>query len=219
MPQTGTVVLVHGLWMHGAAMLLIKRRIARCGYRVTTYSYPTVRLDLDENAVRLAQYCEALNGSRVHLVAHSLGCLVAIRAAQLLPPSRLGRLVLLGPPLQDCYSARRVQRLPGGGSIIGRSIGQWLVTPRSSSFDALDAGVIAGNRRFGLGCLFAPQLPLPNDGVVSVEETRISGMRDHMVLGVTHSGMLISTEIVHQVCAFLGGGTFDRAREGAASVN
>lgn len=209
MPET--VVLVHGLWMHGVAMLLMKQRIARRGYRVTTYSYPTVRLNLDENAVRLAQYCEALDAGRIHLVAHSLGSLVAIRAAQSLPPSRLGRLVLLGPPLQDCFAARRVQGLPGGVSIIGRSIGQWLVTSRSSTFEGLDAGVIAGNRRFGLGCFFARHLPLPNDGVVSVEETRIPGTRDHMVLGVTHSGMLISPEIVHQVCAFLDGGKFDRA--------
>jgi len=219
MPQNETVVLVHGLWMHGAAMLLMKHRLARRGYRVTTYSYPAIRLDLDENAQRLAQYCDALPGARIHFVAHSLGCLVALRAAPLLPRSRLGRLVLLGPPLQDSYSARRVQRLPGGRSIIGRSIGQWLASPRSSGFESLDAGVIAGTGRVGLGRFFAHALPKPNDGVVSVEETRVPGVRDHIVLAVSHSVMLVASAVVHQVCAFLGEGKFDRARERAASVN
>lgn len=214
MPET--VVLVHGLWMHGVAMLLMKQRIARHGYRVTTYSYPTVRLDMEENAVRLSRYCDSLDARRIHLVGHSLGCLVAIRAAQALPRARLGRIVVMGPPFTDSYSARRVQRLPGGRSIIGRCIDQWLVTKRASGCESLDVGVIAGNRRFGLGCLFAPALPKPNDGVVSVEETRVPHMRDHIVLGVSHTAMLISTEVVHQVCAFLAGGTFDRARESVA---
>ena len=35
-----TVVLVHGLWVHGVAMALMRRRIARFGYRALSYSYP-----------------------------------------------------------------------------------------------------------------------------------------------------------------------------------
>ena len=34
-------MLVHGLWVHGAVMALMQRRIARAGYRVLAYSYPT----------------------------------------------------------------------------------------------------------------------------------------------------------------------------------
>ena len=40
-------MLVHGLWVHGAVMLLMQRRIARAGYRVLAYSYPTVKLVTD----------------------------------------------------------------------------------------------------------------------------------------------------------------------------
>ena len=218
MSHTETVVLVHGLWLHGAAMLLMKRRIARCGYRVKTYSYPTVRLDLDQNAERLARYCAALPGARIHLVAHSMGGLVAIRAAEALPASRIGRLVLLGTPFQDSYSARRVQRLPGGCTIIGRCMGQWLTRTRAGP-ESLDLGVIAGTGRIGLGRLVAHRLPQPNDGVVSVEETRVPGMRDHVVLRVSHTLMLVSRDVVHQVCAFLAQGKFDRAHAASASLN
>ena len=45
-------VLVHGLWVHGAVMALMKRRIARAGYRVFSYSYPPLRLSLPEHRPR-----------------------------------------------------------------------------------------------------------------------------------------------------------------------
>ena len=212
MSHAETVVLVHGLWLHGAAMVVMKRRIARCGYHVRAYSYPTVRLDLETNAARLARYCAALPAGEVHLVAHSMGGLVALKTAEALPPSRIGRIVLLGTPFQDSYAARRVQRLPGGCTIIGRCMGQWLVGPRAAGGQALDLGVIAGIGRLGLGRVFAPRLPQPNDGVVSVEETRVAGMRDHIVLPVSHTLMLLSGAVVHQVCAFLADGKFDRAQ-------
>ena len=51
------VVLLHGLWVHGAVMALMARRIARAGYGVRSYSYPTLKLGLTENAERLARYC------------------------------------------------------------------------------------------------------------------------------------------------------------------
>ncbi|KPK13684.1 MAG: acetyltransferase/hydrolase, partial [Betaproteobacteria bacterium SG8_41] len=36
-----TVVLVHGLWVHGLVMELMRRRVARAGYRAHAYSYPS----------------------------------------------------------------------------------------------------------------------------------------------------------------------------------
>ena len=54
---TETVILVHGLWVHGIAMELMRRRVARCGFRALAYSYPSMRLTLAENAERLARFC------------------------------------------------------------------------------------------------------------------------------------------------------------------
>jgi len=212
-------VLIHGLWLHGSAMLLMARRIGRCGYRARSYSYPTVRLGLTENADRLVRYCNDLPAGKVHFVAHSMGGAVALKAAGSLSPARRGRIVLLGTPFRDTYSGRRLCEWPGGGAILGRCMGQWLTDPRSEPFDVCEVGVLAGTGRVGLGRLFAPDLPKPNDGVVSVEETRVPGMRDHLVLPVSHTVMLVSREVAHQACAFLREGKFDRSRTLGASVN
>jgi len=220
------VVLIHGLWLHGFAMLLLAKRVGRCGYPTRTYSYPSVRLSLTENAERLARFCDGLPAGRVHFVAHSMGGAVALKAAGALPPARRGRIVLLGTPFRDTYSGRRLRTWPGGSAIVGRCVGELLddvrTAPRNvdvNPFGDCDVGVIAGTGRIGLGRLFAPDLPKPNDGVVAVEETRVPGMRDHLVLPVSHTVMLVSREVAHQACAFLCNGKFDRARAAGASVN
>ena len=214
-----TVVLVHGLWLHGVAMLYLKRRIARRGYDVKAYSYPTVRLNLAENAKRLVRYCEKLPTGRFHLVSHSMGGLVVMKAAEALSSTRLGRIVLLAPPYCDSYAGRRLQRLPGGCTILGRCMGEWLGGVRDTTRRNLDLGVIAGTGRVGLGRVFAAGLPQPNDGVVSVEETRVPGMRDHIVVPASHTVMLVSGAVAHQVCAYLAHGKFDRVHTPGASVN
>jgi len=54
-------------------------------------------------------------------------------------------------------------------------------------------------------------LPDPNDGVVAVEETKIPGLHDQIVLNVSHSGMLISASVAKQVCMFLQNGNFSHS--------
>lgn len=205
-----TVVLVHGLWMRGFAMEWMRRRVARSGYSTLAYSYPAIRLTLSENAERLADYLRELNASRLHLVGHSLGGLIILRAIDATPALPPGRVVLLGTPVTGSYAARRLQGLPGGRTALGRSLAEWLGPRQPVSAPPRETGVIAGNMSLGMGRIVAPRLPLPNDGAVSVEETRLPGMRDHIVLPVSHSGMLVSRAVPRQICAFLRDGAFSR---------
>ncbi|MBI3043533.1 MAG: alpha/beta hydrolase [Betaproteobacteria bacterium] len=203
-----TVVLVHGLWVHGLAMELMRRRVAHSGYRARAYSYPSMRLTLSENAERLARYCRALAAPRVHLVGHSLGGLIVLRMLEHAATLPVGRVVLTGTPVAESFAARRLARLPGGRAALGRSLPEWLESARPALYGRFEIGVVAGSLPLGLGRLVAPDLPGPSDGVVSVAETRLPGMRDHIVLNVSHSGMLLSRAVAHQVCAFLREGAF-----------
>jgi hypothetical protein len=70
-----------------------------------------------------------------------------------------------------------------------------------------EIGVVAGSGNLGLGRLFA-ELPLPNDGTVCVDETQLSGATAHIVLHVSHTGMLVSTAVGSAVVRFLRHGSF-----------
>jgi pimeloyl-ACP methyl ester carboxylesterase len=202
------VILVHGLWVHGFVMTLMRRRIARCGYRVESYSYPSVRITLTENAERLAHYCRGIGAETLHLAGHSLGGLVILRMLERAPELKVGRIVLFGTPVAGSLSARRLRRLPGGGAALGKSLGEWQERAGSGRPAQHDIGVIAGSLGIGLGRLVAPDLEKPNDGVVSVAETRLPEMRDHVILKVNHTGMLLSRAVARQMCEFLRHGAF-----------
>jgi len=214
MNKQETVILVHGLWMHGFVMALMRHRIERCGYRVLSYSYPSMRLTLTENAAKLEQFCREQGAGRLHLVGHSLGGPVILTLLEYAPTLNVGRIVLLGPPYAGSFAARRFEHLPGGHKALGRSIRQWLNHDRTTDYAGHEIGVIAGSSSIGLGTLIAPDLPRPNDGVVTVDETRVPGARDHIVLGTGHTSMLVSSGVARQICAFLRAGAF--AREGRA---
>jgi hypothetical protein len=133
---------------------------------------------------------------------------VVLRYLQTARPSRVGRVVLLGAPARGSEAARQFHKQPWGG-MLGSSQAIWSSEFPASVSDQWVAGAIAGTHCLGLGALFV-SLPEPNDGVVSVEETRISGLTDHLTLPVSHTGMLFSPQVANQAAHFLKTGMFER---------
>ncbi len=205
---TEPVIIIHGLWVHGLAMGWLARRIAQDGFAAQTYSYPTMRLTLSENAERFARYCAGLAAPRVHIVAHSMGGLVALKMLQMNRQLRCGRLILIGTPYTGSFAAQRLAQLPGGKTLLGRSIAEWLQGPRPVPDGIAEIGIIAGTRGYGLGRLIASDLPQPHDGVVTLAETAVPGVTRRITLKVGHTEMLVSREVARQCCAFLRGGQF-----------
>jgi len=204
------VVLVHGLWMTGAVGALLARRLRTCGFDPALFSYPSVRLTLDENVRHLLRFVEARGRSPVHFIGHSLGGLVvlALLARERTLPT--GRVVLLGSPCSGSQAAAQLAGSRTGRALVGRTLPGWKVEQGIDVAQRLPVGAIAGTRRFGLGSVLV-RLQGPNDGVVAVEETRLPGLRDHIVLPVTHSGMVVSARVARQVCSFLTHGSFQHA--------
>lgn len=202
------VIVIHGLWMPGLVMGWLARRITQDGFPARTYSYPTMRLTLSENAERFARYCAGLAAPRVHIVAHSMGGLVALKMLESHRQVRCGRLILIGTPYTGSFAAERLARFPGGRSLLGRSIAEWLREPRPAPDGIAETGIIAGIRGYGLGRLVAPDLPQPHDGVVTLAETAVPGVVQRIEMNVGHTGMLVSREVARQCCAFLRNGQF-----------
>lgn len=204
------VVFVPGLWMPGASLRLLSRRLARCGYACRILTYLSTLRTLEQNADRLAARVKALRADTVHFVGHSLGGLVIRQIFHDFPDQRPGRVVTLGTPHGgSAVAARLIRDRPWLAWSFGRSVpGLTGAVPAWQAPQPL--GVIAGDLPVGLGCWFAP-LPRPHDGTVAVAETRHAGASDHIVLPVSHFSMLWSREVVRQTCAFLRQGRFAHA--------
>jgi hypothetical protein len=211
-------ILVHGLWMRGPALTVIKRRLeADRSLRALLFSYPTIVGSMSDHVRRLLDFAHAHahRSERLHFVGHSLGGLVILKALSVtddLPP---GRAVLLGSPLQGSRTVQRLVRMPLGRTLLGGALVEECVDcpPREWS-GRRDVGVIAGSMGFGMGRVFG-NLGTEHDGTVTVEETRLPGAKDHIVVAASHTGMLLSAEVAAQTRYFLEHGNFSRqARQG-----
>jgi pimeloyl-ACP methyl ester carboxylesterase len=207
-PAPETVVLIHGIWMSSLELVLLARRLRRCGYRTLRFRYRSLRRPLRHNAAGLARRVQQLPEGTIHLVGHSLGGLVVLQALQGHPDLITGRIVLLGSPVKGSAVARHICGHRLLRWTIGRSGEQGLLGggPRWQGKQPL--GVIAGTRSLGIGRLLGG-LSGVNDGVVNLEETVLEGVQDSIVVESTHMGLLTSRRVAAQVCAFLKHGRFD----------
>jgi len=210
-----TVVCVHGFWSHGTGMYLIKRRLEReYGLRAHLFSYRSVHGTLDANAAALAQFVAELEVDGVHLVGHSLGGVLALRMLANDAGALPGRVVCLGSPLTGSRAAEILGAQEWAENIIGRSLPAGVIHEAANEWarhvcEQREIGVIAGTVPLGFGRLFA-QFDEDNDGTVAVSETRIEGAKDHLVLPVSHKGMLVSSDVADQTGSFLKRGEFLR---------
>ncbi len=200
------VLLLHGLWFNGVSLWWLGRRLRALGFRCGRFDYATVGDTPQRSVERL---CDVLRAAPdgCDVVAHSLGGLLALQALRHAPQFDVGRVVCLGSPLAGSATAAALARWGIGPRMLGHSarllqdgIGDW--------YGRAEVGVIAGDRPLGLGRLVGT-LPPPHDGTVTVAETRVGGLRDHIVLPTSHTGMLFSDEVARQAAAFLRHGRFE----------
>ena len=152
------VVMLHGLWMTGVEATFLRRRLReRYGFNTHQMHYRTVRASLSENAEQLREFIEtSLDGrddATCHLVGHSLGGLVVLKMLCDWEQAPMGRVVCLGTPLCGSTAAERIAKLPGGHSLLGKSIAEGVLAQSAAQWaDELagrEVGVIAGTLSIG----------------------------------------------------------------------
>jgi len=205
--MTEAVVLVHGIWMTGLDLLVLRARLRGAGYAATIARYPSLRLPPRENALRVRALIDELDADVVHLVGHSLGGLVILHMLRDDPPPRPGRVVLLGSPVHGSGVARVLSARWFTRFLIGRSGESGLLGGGAAAPDDREVGTIAGDLPVGVGRMIRG-IDGPNDGTVAVAETRVRGARDHVTLPVSHAGLLTAKAVAAQVQHFLQRGAF-----------
>jgi pimeloyl-ACP methyl ester carboxylesterase len=215
MTNINTVVCVHGVWSYGVSMYLVKRRLEKeHGMRVLLFDYPSVRGTLDENAEELADFIHSEGLDATHLIGHSLGGVIALRMLAQDDAAVPGRLVCLGAPLTGSRAADFLSRQDWAQQILGHSLRTGVVHEAANEWGShvckeRDVGIIAGTLQLGFGKLIA-NLDGEHDGTVAVSETKLEGAKDHLCIRVSHSGLLVSSDVADQAAAFLKRGEFLR---------
>jgi pimeloyl-ACP methyl ester carboxylesterase len=158
----------------------------------------------DALAARLRSF-----GDAAHVVAHSLGGLVACDAYARHADLPAGRVVLMGSPVRGSRTARAVASHWYGAAALGPLALGELARERDVAWRLQrEIGVIAGSLPVGIGRAFA-DLPQPNDGTVCVDETELSGATSRIVHDVSHTGMLFSSAVAASAVKFLATGSFE----------
>jgi pimeloyl-ACP methyl ester carboxylesterase len=203
------VVYVHGLWMPGQESLVLGHRLAQdFALTLNTFRYSAASTVMNSIAARLAEFVRELAATEVHFVGHSLGGLVIHRFLERFPDQPPGRVVFLGTPSVASRAAEVAARFAPVAHLMGQSVAEELLQPRERHWTHPDPlGIVAGTQPIGLGQLLA-HFDEENDGTVAVSETRMPGATDHIVLPVSHLGMLISARVAQETGLFLTQGHF-----------
>jgi len=208
--QEASVVLVHGAVVNGEELMPLRHRLGQLGYKTRLFRYQSMRKGFDENAVRLAEFIRATGGDVVHVVGHSMGGVLTREVFERMPDPRPGRLVAIGSPFLDCWVGRRYERFFSrlGRYVIGKTVRDHLArVPDPVWRGARDFGVVAGTYRVGIAAVF-PSHPRPSDGVVTLRETELEGVRDRVTFRLNHFAMLLSKRCAAEIACFLATGAF-----------
>ena len=203
------VVYVHGLWFSGHEAMLLRRRLVRergCAWHM--FRYASTLLTMHEIADALHVFIATLRLPRVHLLGHSLGGLAILRCFERHPAQPPGRVVFLGTPSMASRAANAVGRFRLGRAILGPAASEELLYAQERKWtQQRELGIIAGTQPLSLGRLVT-KFDEDNDGTVAVSETRLPGATAHLTLPVSHTGLLLSARVAHEVGQFLEYGHF-----------
>lgn len=199
------VLLLHGLMMRRPALWLLARRLSKRGFAPVLFDYPTLWQTPAVAMERLASRLYTLGPGPVHIVAHSLGGLIAVQTCNQFQRLPTGKIVCLGSPLAGSSAARGLADKHLGW-IAGRS-GPFLRGGLAQLPAGRQVGVVAGVHSLGLGKYFG-QLDGPNDGTVAVWETQLPGLQGHVTVPSSHSGLVLSPLVAELAGNFLETGHF-----------
>jgi pimeloyl-ACP methyl ester carboxylesterase len=207
--DAAALVYVHGLWLTGHEAFLLRRRLLRDRpFEWHSFVYRSQSSSLAAVAAALARHLDSLRAARLHLIGHSLGGLVILKALAEHGPFPPGRVVLLGSPCVGSSAATRVARFRYGRAILGQAASEALLGSSAPHWSGeRPLGIIAGTQSLSMARLVT-DFQEPNDGTVAVSETQLPGASAHLTLPVSHTGMLLSARVAKETGSFLEHGRF-----------
>lgn len=212
------VVLLHGLARTAGSMEHMADALEADGFLTTNVDYPSRDYPIEVLAPLAVNTglmgCRSQDDvERIHFVTHSLGGILVRYYLSDKTIPELGRVVMLGPPNQGSVAVDKLSDIPGYEWLngpVGQQVGKGEKSiPLSLGPANFEVGIIAGNRT--IDPIVSSVLPNPDDGRVSVEDTKLEGMKDHVVVDHSHAFMMRMRRTIELTIAFLRNGSFSEA--------
>lgn len=211
------IILLHGLARTDNSMKKLSDTLDKAGYQTINIKYPSTKKNIEQlaNSAISKALSQCPENAIIHFVTHSLGGILIRQYLSKNPIPDMGRVVMLGPPNKGSQIVDHLYRMPGYKLLNGPA-GLQLGTKKQSVPISLgpasfEVGIIAGNR--SINPILSLFIPGSNDGKVSVINTQLTGMADHIVLPVTHTFMMNNKTVISQVIFFIENGIFNKSLE------
>ncbi len=209
------VILLHGLARTKRSLSKMEHALTTEGYHVINVNYPSRKLTIqtlaETHITQAITECDRLAIKRIHFVTHSMGGILLRHYLSTHQLENLGRVVMLSPPNCGSEVVDILSGFPGFYALNGPA-GQQLGTGDSSLPNQLGAvdypvGIITGNK--SINWILSMMIPGDNDGKVSVERAKLSGMSDFLVLPLSHPFIMRSANTIQQTTHFMRHEKFD----------
>ena len=198
-------------------MLPLASYFEKRGYDTLNILYPSRERNLEDLRdfvdAQISQGGGLDKNTTLHFVTHSMGGLICRYYIAKKRPKNLGRVVMLSPPntgseFADFFSEAQIFA-PMFKAVFGPASAQLKTDYQHIEHDIdYPLGIIAGSA--SVNPLSPWFLQGENDGIVTVERTKIEGMSDHIVLPVTHSFMMFNPSVMEQAYSFIEDGKFKK---------
>ena len=213
------MILLHGMARSASSMASMADAIDAAGFTVINVDYPSREYPIEELAPMAVgeglMRCEAAGATaKTHFVAHSLGGILVRKYLKDNKIENLGRVVMLGPPNQGSKAIDELGDLPGFDWLNGPAGRQLGKGPQSVPLQLgaanFELGIIAGNR--SIDPITSAVLDDPDDGKVSVADTKLEGMDDFIIVEHSHAFMMRLQRPIELTIQFLKYGYFENVQ-------
>lgn len=185
------VVLLHGIFRTYRSMAGFARYLEQQGYDVLNVDYPSTKHPIEVLADIIHPKISIFSNQveKLHFVGYSMGGLLIRAYIHKYRPEKLERVVMVGTPNKGSEVADFLKGISLYQKLYGPA-GQQLITEQMEFIAHLGdihypLGVIAGNRP--IDPISSRIIKIPNDGKVSIESTKIAGMKDHITIPCSHT--------------------------------